>query len=127
MSNLQKNISGFRLNYEKFFVGCDALETGLWPKEEPGEMDVYFANDLACVIIRLIAANRVFADEPHKHYHELAAKQGHTISAANLSVLYWQPGFVNYLRANRYARMAANSGMSMDKNDRIQMRGRIDV
>ena len=64
MSSLQENMAGFRLNYEKFLVGCDALEEeGLWPKEELGEMDVYFANDLACVIIRLIAADGVFADE----------------------------------------------------------------
>ena len=47
------------------------------------------------------------------HYHEMAAKQGHMMSAANLSILYQQPGFVNYQRANRYAKMAANSGMSM--------------
>ena len=64
MSSLQEYMAGFRLNYEKFLVGCDALEEeGLWPMDELGEMDVYFANDLACVIIRLIAADGVFAEE----------------------------------------------------------------
>lgn len=63
MDNLQEYMAGFRLNYEKFLVGCDAQETeNAWPVDELGEMDVYFANDLACVIIRLIAADGVFAD-----------------------------------------------------------------
>ena len=64
MERLQVYMDGFRLNYERFLVGCDALEQeGLWPVEELGEMDVYFANDLACTIIRLIAADGKFSDD----------------------------------------------------------------
>ena len=64
MERLQVYMDGFRLNYEQFLVGCDALEQeGLWPVEELGEMDVYFANDLACIIIRLIAADGKFSDD----------------------------------------------------------------
>ncbi|MBR4550493.1 MAG: TerB family tellurite resistance protein [Oscillospiraceae bacterium] len=57
--------SEFALRYEKFRNGCDALEEeGRWPVDELGEMEAYFDNDLACVIIRLIAADgRFFPEE----------------------------------------------------------------
>ncbi len=51
-------LDGFRLNYEKFLTACDAQEMeGRWDVEADGEMDAWFANDLICAVIRLIAAD----------------------------------------------------------------------
>lgn len=48
----------FNTKYERFLIGCDALEDlNLWDKEEHGEMDVFYQNDLVSVILRLIAAD----------------------------------------------------------------------
>lgn len=47
------------------------------------------------------------------YYHEMAAKQGHINSSASLAILYQQPEHQNYHRAFKYAKYAANSGMSM--------------
>ena len=48
----------FRTKYEKFIIACDSLEEiEAWDKEECGEMDVYYENELISVIIRLIAAD----------------------------------------------------------------------
>ena len=55
---LQDYVDGFRHNYEKFLIGCDAMEEErLWNKEKLGEMDAYFANEILCVIVRLIASD----------------------------------------------------------------------
>ena len=51
-------LDGFRLNYEKFLTACDAQELeGRWNVEADGEMDAWFANDMICTVIRLIAAD----------------------------------------------------------------------
>ena len=48
----------FKTKYEKFLIGCDAIEElDQWNKEEYGEMDVFYQNDLVSVIIRLIATD----------------------------------------------------------------------
>ena len=48
----------FKTKYERFLIGCDALEDlNLWDKEEHGEMDVFYQNDLVSVILRLIVAD----------------------------------------------------------------------
>ena len=61
MKDLEQGITaldGFRLNYEKFLTACDAQELeGRWDVETYGEMDAWFANDLICAVIRLIAAD----------------------------------------------------------------------
>ena len=58
MSNANEYIDDFKANYDKFVIACDALEEeGKWPLDELGERDVYFKNDFACVIIKLITAD----------------------------------------------------------------------
>lgn len=45
----------FKTKYERFLIGCDALEDlNLWDKDEHGEMDVFYQNDLVSVILRLM-------------------------------------------------------------------------
>lgn len=62
MNNLDMYTESFKLKLEKFLLGCDAIEElGLWDKEQYGEMDVFYQNDLVSVIIRLIAADGVIS------------------------------------------------------------------
>lgn len=61
MEHLKSYSDGFKLKFEKFLTGCDAIEEmGLWDKESYGEMDVFYTGDLVSVIIRLIAADGNF-------------------------------------------------------------------
>ncbi|MBQ6662760.1 MAG: hypothetical protein IJM69_04400 [Firmicutes bacterium] len=61
MSSANSAMEAFKLNYEKFLVACDAVEKdGLWNTEEDGEMEAWFANDVSCAIVRLIASDGVF-------------------------------------------------------------------
>lgn len=56
MKNLEMYIESFKLKHEMFLIGCDSVEEmGLWDKDELGEMDSFYSNDLTGVIIRLIA------------------------------------------------------------------------
>ncbi|MBE6917738.1 MAG: hypothetical protein E7470_07575 [Ruminococcaceae bacterium] len=58
MNNVSQYTQSFRMKYESFRTGCDSLEElGLWDKDVHGEMDVFYANDLVSVIIRLIAVD----------------------------------------------------------------------
>lgn len=58
MKNIDKLTEQFKSLYESFLIGCDAIEElDQWNKDELGEMDVFYSNDLVSVIIRLIAAD----------------------------------------------------------------------
>ena len=62
MSRTDKLTEEFRTKYERFFIGCDAIEEeGLWNKEENGEMEGFYQNDLLSVILRLIAADGIIS------------------------------------------------------------------
>ena len=64
MSSAKEYIDDFKANYEQFMLSCDAVEEeGKWPKDELGEMNAYFMNDFACVIIRLVAADGKIDEE----------------------------------------------------------------
>ena len=63
MKRIDKLTEEFRFKYEKFLIGCDALEElDQWDKEEYGEMDTFYQNDLVGVILRLIAADGKICD-----------------------------------------------------------------
>lgn len=54
----------FKTKYERFLIGCDALEDlNLWDKDEYGEMDIFYQNDLVGVILRLIAVDGEISDK----------------------------------------------------------------
>lgn len=64
MKQLDYLIESFRLKYEQFFIGCDALEdTGSWNKEVYGEMEAFYQNDLVVFVLRLIAADGKITSE----------------------------------------------------------------
>ena len=58
MKNLDMYTESFKMKYELFLNGCDSIEElGEWDKEEHGEMEAFYINDLTSVIIRLIATD----------------------------------------------------------------------
>lgn len=58
MKNVEMYIESFKMKHESFLIGCDSIEEmGLWDKENLGEMDIFYSNDLSSVIIRLIAVD----------------------------------------------------------------------
>ena len=58
MEKIDSLTKAFQNGYERFLIGCDAIEeTGGWDKEAFGEMDVFYENDLVSLILRLIAAD----------------------------------------------------------------------
>lgn len=61
----------FKTKYERFLIGCDALEDlNLWDKEEHGEMDVFYQNDLVSVILRLIAADGEISEKEAEYLNK---------------------------------------------------------
>lgn len=71
MSNLEKYTQSFRMKYESFLTGCDAMEElGLWDKENLGEMEGYYVNDMVSVIIRLIATDGRITDKEVTYLNE---------------------------------------------------------
>ncbi len=68
MNKLDMLTEEFKSKYERFLIGCDAVEElNLWDKEEYGEMDGFYQNDLVSVIIRLIAADGEISSEEVKY------------------------------------------------------------
>ena len=58
MENIDNLTKAFRFQYERFHLGCDAIEeTGAWDKEKFGEMGAFYENDLLSMIFRVIAAD----------------------------------------------------------------------
>lgn len=58
MKNIDVYTENFKIKHEQFLIGCDSIEeSGLWDKEQYGEMDVFYSNDMASIIIRLIASD----------------------------------------------------------------------
>jgi len=62
MTVSEKYAERFRIRYESFRTGCDsAEEMGLWDKENLGEMEVFYLNDITAVILRLIASDGIIS------------------------------------------------------------------
>ena len=71
MSNSKNMIEMFKMKYEAFLLGCDAIEEmGQWDKDSLGEMDVFYFNDLTSVIIRLIASDGNLAQKEVDYLNE---------------------------------------------------------
>ena len=83
-------LDGFRLNYEKFLTACDAQEMeGRWDVETNGEMDAWFANDLICAVIRLIAADGEVSPEEVDYLNDAL---GFSYTAEELREVYRAAG-----------------------------------
>lgn len=83
---MKNYVDSFKMKYESFLTGCDSIEEmGLWDKEANGEMDVFYSNDLASVIIRLIAVDGVIAQ---KEVDYLNSTFGFDYTLAQLQEVY---------------------------------------
>ena len=72
MGRLETYSENFKLNYDKFMIGCDSQEElEGWNVEEDGEMDAYYSNVLVTVILKLIAADGVFTAKEVKYFNEV--------------------------------------------------------
>lgn len=61
----------FKTKYERFLIGCEALEDlSLWHKEERGEMEAFYQNDLVSVILRLIAVDSEISEKEAEYLNE---------------------------------------------------------
>ena len=71
MGNNNYAIDSFKMKYESFLIGCDAIEEmDLWDKETLGEMDAFYANDLTSIIIRLIAVDGKITSKEVEYLNE---------------------------------------------------------
>lgn len=70
--NLEQLSKSFQAKYIDFVDGCDALEEcDLWDKEQDGEMDGYYQNDLVSIIIRLITVDGFVSENEVKYLNEV--------------------------------------------------------
>lgn len=64
MKKIDIYTESFKTKLERFMMGCDSIEEmGLWDKDEFGEMDSFYYNDLLSMILRLIAADGTISSE----------------------------------------------------------------
>ncbi len=76
----------FKLAYEKFIAGCDALEeTGKWDKASLGDMEGYYFADIMGVILHLISADGKFTDQEAAFVDDAF---GFRYTAAELAEIY---------------------------------------
>ena len=86
MFSLQELSDGFKIQYEKFIHGCDALEQkGEWDVIADGQMEAYYLNDMMCTIVLLISADGEFSEDEAKYVNDAF---GFRYSAAELKELY---------------------------------------
>ncbi len=72
MSKLDIYAESFKLKFEKFITGCDAIEEmGLWDKEKNGEMEAFYSADMVSVIMRLTAVDGTFAYNEVKYINDV--------------------------------------------------------
>lgn len=58
MRNIQELSESFQLKFERFLIGCDAVQAeGGWSTENLGEMGVYYTRELLTMILRIVSAD----------------------------------------------------------------------
>ena len=58
MERIDDLTKAFRFQYERFQLGCEAIEeTGAWDKEKFGGMGAFYENDLIGMILKVIVAD----------------------------------------------------------------------
>ena len=71
MDRLHTLTESFKSKYERFITGCDSVELdGVWDKDEYGEMDVFYENELLSVILSLIVADGKISGEEAGYLNE---------------------------------------------------------
>lgn len=64
MENSDNLTKAFRILYERFLFGCDAIEeSGAWDKKAFGGMGVFYETDLIGLILKLIVADGTISEK----------------------------------------------------------------
>lgn len=83
MYTLTEKAEIFKTKYESFITGCDAIEElNLWDKDKYGEMEAFYTNDIASIIIRIIASDGVISNKEVLFFNE-AFGFNYTLSELN--------------------------------------------
>lgn len=86
MDELKQKLITFHKNCRQFIEGCDKLEeAGLWNKEALGEMEAFYLNDMASVVIRLIALDKNISEKEVKYLKE---SFGFSYTVDELAIVY---------------------------------------
>ena len=71
MDSLMTKVNSFATKYEAFITGCDSIEEiGLWDKETLGEMEAFYANDMASIVMRLIATDGIITEKEVEYFNQ---------------------------------------------------------
>lgn len=72
MENLANYSESFKMKFERFLIGCDSIEEiDKWNKEENGEMDVFYSNEIINVILKLIAADGIISEREVEYINDI--------------------------------------------------------
>ena len=71
MSKIQEYADSFKLKYERFLIGCDAVqEEGEWSTKNLGDMGAYYTRELLIMILRTITADGWVAQKEVDYLNE---------------------------------------------------------
>ena len=71
MERIDELTNEFMTKLEQFMIGCDAVEDAeQWDKDENGEMELFFENDLVSVILRLIASDGEISEKEAEYLNK---------------------------------------------------------
>lgn len=86
MENSDSLTKAFQTLYERFLLGCDAVEeSGAWDKQALGGMGVFYETDLIGLILRLIVADGTISE---KEVEYLNRNFGLDYTVARLAEVY---------------------------------------
>ena len=86
MKELDIKAESFQLKFEKFLIGCEAVEHAtLWDADTYGEIEDYFAGLLVSIILRTITADGWVSDREVDYLNELF---GFTYESGELEQVY---------------------------------------
>ncbi|MBR3630480.1 MAG: hypothetical protein IKN55_08435 [Oscillospiraceae bacterium] len=71
MHTIQEYAESFKLKYERFLIGCDAVqEEGNWSTQNLGDMGAYYTRELLILILRIITADGWVAQKEVDYLNE---------------------------------------------------------
>ena len=90
MNKLQELSETFQLQYDSFVNGCAALEEeGLWTDDQYESMEVYYFNDIMCVILCLASSDGTFSDAEAGYINDIF---GFSYTSDELQEIYGTEG-----------------------------------
>lgn len=86
MSRIDELTKEFVFKWERFMTGCDSTEEiGEWNKEQYGEMEAFYENDMLSLIFKLIASDGKISEEEAEYINRCF---GFEYTAGELAEVY---------------------------------------